>query len=267
LIYAQKFFSLKKKCKFACNQFKFKKMVFYIIGAIILVGVIAYVAVNHIPKKLHWILSIVLLATAGYLLFLINNSIMEPLRFNKEKKVRYTEIIQKLKVIRDAEVAHKTVTGEYTKNGEGLIQFIDTAQFAVTQTRNEVVSEKRGLITVDVEKRVIDTIGFEPVKALFAGKDYQNMLKIEGKENIKFIFAVDRIQKFGNLTEAVFEVKVDKKTVLEGLTDYLIRQELEAATGDEVRGAFISVGSLNEISENGNWPPYYDKADKQAKKQ
>jgi len=242
-------------------------MIFYIIGAIILVGLIAYVAVNHIPKKLHWILSIVLLATAGYLLFLINNSIMEPLRFNKEKQVRYTEVIKKLKVIRDAEVAHKTVTGNYTKNGEDLIKFIDTAEFAVTQTRNVDVSEKRGFITVDVEKRVIDTIGYEPVRALFAGKDYKNMLTIPGKEDIKFIFAIDVIKKFGNLTESVFEVKVDKKPVLKGMTDYLIRQEIEAATGDEVRGAFISVGSLNEISENGNWPPHYDNADKNLNKQ
>ena len=241
-------------------------MVFYIIGAIILVGVIAYVAVNHIPKKLHWILSILLLATAGYLLFLINNSIMEPLRFNKEKQVRYTEVIKNLKVIRDAQVAHKTVTGDYTKNGEDLIKFIDTAEFAITQTRNVVVSERRGLITVDVEKRVVDTIGHEPVRAIFAGRGYKNMLKVASNDKIKFIFSVDEIQKFGNLTEPVFEVKVDKKIVLEGMTDYLIRQELEAATGDEVRGEFISVGSLNEVSENGNWPPYYDKADKNLNK-
>ncbi|PCH78510.1 MAG: hypothetical protein COB98_00075 [Flavobacteriaceae bacterium] len=241
-------------------------MVFYIIGAIILVGVIAYVAVNHIPKKLHWILSIILLATAGYLLFLINNSIMEPLRFNTEKQIRYTEVIKKLKVIRDAQVAHKTVTGDYTKSGEDLIKFIDTAEFAITQTRNVLVKQKRGLITVDIEKRVVDTIGHEPVRAMFAGKDYKNMLKIASNNNIKFIFSVDEIQKFGNLTEPVFEVKVDKKIVLTGLTDYLIRQELEAATGDEVRGEFISVGSLNEVSENGNWPPYYDKADKNLNK-
>lgn len=241
-------------------------MVFYIIGAIILVGVIAYVAVNHIPKKLHWILSIALLATAGYLLFLINNSIMEPLRFNTEKKVRYSKVIKNLKVIRDAQVAYKTVTGNYTKSGEDLIKFIDTAQFAVTQTRNIVVSEKRGLISVDVEKRVVDTIGHEPVRAMFAGKDYKNILKVVGMDKVKFVFAVDEIEKFGRLTEPVFEVKVDKKTVLVGMEDYLIRQELEAATGDEVRGEFISVGSLNEVSENGNWPPYYDKADKHSKK-
>ena len=242
-------------------------MVFFIIGAIILVGVIAYVAVNHIPKKLHWILSIALLGAAGYLLFLINGSIMEPLRFNKEKQVRYAQVIKNLKVIRDAQVAHKTVTGDYTKSGEDLIKFIDTAEFAITQTRNIVVSEKRGLITVDVEKRVIDTIGHEPVRASFAGKNYKNMLKVAGMDKLVFVFAVDEIQKFGKLTESVFEVKVDKKIVLEGMEDYLIRQELEAATGDEVRGAFISVGSLNEISENGNWPPDYDKADKNLNKQ
>jgi hypothetical protein len=39
----------------------------------------------------------------------------------------------------------------------------------------------------------------------------------------------------------------------------LVKQEKESLAGDEVKGPYISVGSMEEVSSNGNWPPYYDK--------
>ena len=35
-------------------------------------------------------------------------------------------------------------------------------------------------------------------------------------------------------------------------------EELETVAVDGVDGAYISIGSLDEISTSGNWPPYYD---------
>jgi hypothetical protein len=37
-----------------------------------------------------------------------------------------------------------------------------------------------------------------------------------------------------------------------------IRQEKEALGGPEVRGEFVSVGSLDDVKTGGNWPPLYD---------
>ena len=42
----------------------------------------------------------------------------------------------------------------------------------------------------------------------------------------------------------------------------LVKQEKEAIGGEEVRGEYLRVGSLSEVSEDGNWPPFYDKGDK-----
>jgi hypothetical protein len=47
----------------------------------------------------------------------------------------------------------------------------------------------------------------------------------------------------------------------------LIYAEKEAFGGDEVKGSFISVGSLDEVSTAGNWPPFYDAAERQSKKE
>ena len=115
--------------------------------------------------------------------------------------------------------------------------------------------------TKEIEIRVVDTIGYEDVRATFVGKDYKNMLQIPGTDQ-KFKIEVGEIEKIAGLKAPVFEVKVDKGLILDGMDINLVRQEKEAIGGEEIRGEFIRVGSLAEVSEDGNWPPFYDKGDK-----
>ncbi|MCG8753203.1 hypothetical protein G1K86_13465 [Tenacibaculum finnmarkense] len=42
---------------------------------------------------------------------------------------------------------------------------------------------------------------------------------------------------------------------------HLIKQELEAKETDQIKGEFVSVGSLDDVTTGGNWPPSYDKAE------
>ena len=233
-----------------------------IVAGIIVTFLLAYVIVNFIPRKLHWLISIVLIAIAAFLVYKINYEIQKPINFNKEKKERYAKVIGQLKMIRDAEVAHKQVTGKYTNNGENLIKFVDTAQFALTQTRNVPKTiDVGGGITKEIEERVVDTIGYEDVRARFAGLDYKNMLNIPDTDQ-KFKIEIGEIEKIQGLKAPVFEVKVDKGLILKGMDINLVKQEQEAIGGEEVRGEFLRVGSLGEVSEDGNWPPFYDKGDK-----
>ena len=163
--------------------------------------------------------------------------------------------------MRDAEVAYKKVTGFQTSNGNSLISFIDTAKFALTQTRNVPKTiTVRGGLTKEIEERVVDTVGYEPVKASFSGSDYKNMLEIPGTDQ-KFKIELGEIEKIKGIVASVFEIKVDKEIILTGLDPNLVNQEKEAIGGEEVRGEYLRVGSLNEVSEDGNWPPFYDKGD------
>jgi len=234
-----------------------------ILAGIVVTGFIAYAIVNLIPRKFHWVISIILIALAALLVYKINFEIQKPVQFNKEKKIRYAKVIKNMKIIRDAEVAHKKVTGNYTADGEALIQFIDTAEFALTQTRNVPKTiNVGGGITKEIEERVVDTIGYEAVKNQFTGLDYKNMLKIPGTDQ-QFKIEIGEIQKIAGLKAPVFEIKVDKALILKGMDFNLINQEKEAIGGEEVRGEFITIGSLGEVSEDGNWPPFYDKGDNQ----
>ncbi|MBK5208390.1 MAG: hypothetical protein JJE44_02655 [Flavobacteriaceae bacterium] len=229
---------------------------------IVVTAFLAYAIVNYIPRKLHWILSVGLILISIFLVYKINFEITKPVKFNAEKKVRYAKVINNLKIIRDAEVAYKKVTGKYTADGESLIRFIDTAKFALTQTKYVPKTVKLGGgITKEIEERVVDTIGFEDVKNSFSGKDYKNMLKIPDTDQ-NFKIEVGEIEKIVGLKAPVFEVKVDKALILKGMDENLVKQEKEAIGGEDIRGEFIRVGSLTDVSEDGNWPPYYDKGDK-----
>ena len=237
------------------------KTILIIIVSILVVGLLAYVIVNKVPKKARPIISLLLWVVIIFLGYKIYYSIMAPIKFNQKKKVRYEKVINNLKIIRDAELAHKEVTGKFTDKPDNLVKFIDTAKFAITETRNEVVKvNKGGGIFVDEEKKVVDTVGFKDVRASFAGRDYKNMFNVPGTD-AKFKLETGFVEKVQGVKAPVFEAKIDKAIVLHGMDKDLIAQEKEAIGGTEVRGEFISVGSLEDVKTGGNWPPSYDGKD------
>jgi len=204
-----------------------------------------------------WIISI-------GLVYLIYDSINAPIRFGKVKKERYTEVIDRLKDIRDAQIAHRTVTGKFAKDFNGLVQFVDTAKFTLTETRDSSYMEYDENFRIDMlrEVKVIDTLGFVPVKdSLFKNSDRYKQLELlpegAGKEGSKFTMKSDQIDKNG-FKIAVFEARMPKEFVLHDQPKYLLQQEKEHISVEEVNGPDIIVGSLGEVSTNGNWPTVYD---------
>ena len=77
----------------------------------------------------------------------------------------------------------------------------------------------------------------------------------------KFEIAADIIDKSG-YRAPVFEVKVKKDVVLYDQPKDLRAQENARNSVEEVNGAYLKVGSLTDVSTNGNWPPIYDQKDK-----
>ena len=228
-----------------------------IIVSILLVGGLAYLIVNKLPAKLKPIVSVALWVVIVYFGYQIYQSIMTPINFNKEKKKRYALVIENLKTIRDAELAYASVNRKFTDKYQDLVNFIENDSFAITEVKNIVVTEQRGRITIDVEKRVVDTVGFEMVSSSFEGRNYKEMMNVPGTD-AKFELKTGTVEKVQGVKASVFEAKVDKAVVLEGLDKDLIRQEKEALGGINVPGEYIAVGSLEDVNSNGNWPPFYD---------
>ncbi|PCI10828.1 MAG: hypothetical protein COB73_02835 [Flavobacteriaceae bacterium] len=242
-------------------------LILFFVG-IVAIYFLAKAILKFVPKKVQPVITILLYGVAAYLAFLSYQSVMEPIHFNKEKEQRYAKVINSLKIIRDAQAAHRTVIGDYAKKGEDLIKFIDTAQFAVTKDTNIVVTVNLGGgLTGEEEVMRTDTIGYTDVRAAFVGRDYKNMLNVPGTDK-QFELNTGMVQKSHGDMRKVFEAKVDKAVVLEGLNPDLIRSEKKTEDNDQVKGTHIRVGSMTDVSDSGNWPPSYDIADMvKAKKQ
>lgn len=240
-------------------------MIFMIIAAVVAAFVLSIVVVKYLPLKLRPVVSVVLILLAAFLVYKIYNGVMGPINFNKEKTVRFSKVIKSLKIIRDAEIAYKEVNGVYSKDKAGLISFIDTAQRAIVETRDTVVKVNKGTkwqpLMVDVEKKVTDTIGYEPILTEFKDRDYKNMFKVPGLDGKEFELEIGEVEKVAGLKVSVFEARTDKESILKGMDKSLVKQEKEAITTDQIKGEFVSVGSLNEVTTGGNWPPSYDKGD------
>ena len=68
---------------------------------------------------------------------------------------------------------------------------------------------------------------------------------------------VDIISKNGYRVP-VFEVKVAKNVILFDQNQDLLKQENETLSVDGVNGSEIVLGSMTEVSTNGNWPTIFD---------
>jgi hypothetical protein len=234
-----------------------------IIVAIVAAVAVAFVVVKYLPLKLRWIPSVILLLLAIFLGVKIYDGILEPIKFNEEKIGKFSVVVDNLKIIRDAEVKYYEVNSQYTADKAGLINFINTARLAITETKTIVEQiNKGGGVIIDEEKRVTDTIGYEPVLKYFKNRNFKDMFKVPGTNGIEFEIEVGSVEKVPGLVVATFRARTPKKGILAGMNESLLKQEIEAVENDQIKGEFVSVGSLEEVTTGGNWPPAYDKKDR-----
>lgn len=201
----------------------------------------------------------ILIIFFGYKVY---SSINGPIEFNKVKNERYLKVIDRLKDIRNSQIAYKSINGIYCDNFDSLINFVETAQYTLIQKRDSSFLEYDRTFRIDMLREVIvvDTLGFASVKdSLFANSDrYKNMsmVPIDGVDE-RFLIKADVIDKNG-YNVPVFEVRVSKDIVLFDQNKDLLKQEKGLMSVDGVNGPDIVLGSLSDVSSNGNWPTTYD---------
>jgi len=209
----------------------------------------------RIIKGVLWLLIIIFA-------YKVYGSINGPIEFNKVKNERYLKVIDRLKDIRNAQIAYKSVNGIYCDNFDSLVNFVDTAQYTLIQKRDSSYLEYNRTFRIDMLKEVIvvDTLGFASVKdSLFRNSNrYKNMAQVPIHGiNENFKIKADIIDKNG-YNVPVFEVRVSKDIVLFDQNKDLLKQEKGLMSVDGVNGPDIVLGSLTEVSSNGNWPTTYD---------
>ena len=193
----------------------------------------------------------------------IYSSINGPIKFNKVKNERYALVINRLKDVRNAQIAHKDVKGYYANNFDSLVSFIDNGLFILTEEKDSSYLAYDRIYRIDMlrEVRIVRELGKVSVKdSLFKDNDsYKQMafIPIKGKEDEKFSISADIIDKNGYEAH-VFEVKVKKDVILYDQNKDLLKQENKVISVDGVNGSEIVLGSMTQVSTSGNWPTIFD---------
>ena len=193
----------------------------------------------------------------------IYSSINGPIKFNKIKNERYAVVINRLKDIRNAQIAHKDVKGYYANNFDELVSFVDNGLFTLIEEKDSSYLAYDRIYRIDMlrEVKIVRELGKVSVKdSLFKDNEsYKQMafIPIKGKEDERFSISADIIDKNGYEAH-VFEVKVKKDVILYDQNKDLLKQENKVISVDGVNGSEIVLGSMTEVSTSGNWPTIFD---------
>ena len=193
-------------------------------------------------RKIRLVLWVLVLGL-GYALF---NTIMNPIRFNKEKKDRSADVIERLKDVRKAQIAFKEVNRFYAQSFNELIPFVDSEKFTIVQRRDEELKYYNKVYREYQLKDTtyVDTLGYASIKDSIFGADYnlEKLRFIPHTENVELKLRAGKI-KSGKLNVHVFEARALKEEYLVGLDEDLVKN----AAKDLV------VGSMTSAKINGNW--------------
>jgi len=206
------------------------------------------------------VLQISLSIVAVVLAYFIYQSIQEPIQFEKAKKARYDDTVEKLKDIRKAELAYKEVYGKFTGSWDTLLNFIMNESVITVRKVGELndsmveqgLTERKAL---QMGLIIRDSVRVPALEAIF-GKDYDakslKYVPVPG-EPTEFHLGATVIITGSGIGVPVFQAKAHNNVILRGLNEQLvINLNDQRRTNEKYPG--LMVGSLTETVNNaGNW--------------
>ena len=205
---------------------------------------------------LNIVFTVIILVLAYFLM----ESIMKPIRFNKEKDAREAAIKQRLIDIRTAQEAFKSVKGYYTGSFDTLITFLETDSlplvFKMGSLTDEMIAAgittekeavKKGLISRDTS--------YIPVRDSIFDKGYpiDQLRYVPGMEKTEFQMAAARVMTTSMVLVNVFEAYVLNDVFLGDLDRQLVVNYNDQRT--KITGfPGMKVGDVKVPNNNaGNW--------------
>ena len=227
------------------------------------------------------IICAVLVIPIVLLIWLTVQSVMEPVNFNKHRAYRESVAIQRLKDIRDLQVAYKNVNGRYASTMDSLQLFyiqgkmkvvmsVGSKDDSLAMAKTEQLKKKFRNLKADKfnqklhelylagETNLVFSITTEiPVRdTIFHDRpDF----KIEDIAYIPFsggekVIMESTIKKVSGVNVPLFEASMPFKSLLKGLEPEQLRINLDAEREDQGRYKGLQVGSISAPNNNaGNW--------------
>lgn len=192
------------------------------------------------------ILLAIVVVVLGYFVF---ESIMAPIEFNKAKDKRYAAVIERLKDIRTAQGAYRSVNNKYTGSFDTLITFLKEGQFEVVKQ----IGSEDDSAAVAAKKVYREKIKVNVRDSLFKNYAVDSLRYVPYTGGVQFELAAGEIETGSKIKVKVFECKAHNDVILKGLDRQEIvnindlQKQLERFPG-------LQVGSMTEATNNaGNW--------------
>jgi hypothetical protein len=194
------------------------------------------------------IVKISLLVVILVLGFLVYESVMKPVRFNREVNNRSKEVIQNLMDIRMAQLTYKAINGRFTSSFDTLITFLKQGEIPVIK----IVPDPTD---TTFTRTIRDTLGYIPViDSLFnnrPGFKVEQIREVPFSDKATFTMDAGVIDK-GGVKVNVFEASTHYNLFLKGLDNQSVIN-LIASKEQIERFPGLKVGSMTEASTDGNW--------------
>lgn len=206
------------------------------------------------------VIQILLFIVAVVLAYFIYKGVQDPIDFEKAREARYEATIERLKQIRQAELAYKDIHGKFTGSWDTLINFVKYDSVRNVRKVGELTDSmiEAGLTEREaVEKGLLirDTIRESVVESLYGGSfDADKLKEIPVPDTTAYFdLGATTIKTGSGIEVPVFEAKAHNNIVLRGLDrQYVINMNEQRRLNEKYPG--LKVGSLTETVNNaGNW--------------
>ena len=225
------------------------------------------------------IICAVLVVPIVLLVWLTVQSVMEPVNFNKHRAYRESVAIQRLKDIRDLQVAYKNVNGRYASTIDSLKLFYNEGKMKITMNVGSKDDSLAWAHTQQIKKKYAYLKGEKlnaKLNELYHAGDqnlvFQIVTEIPVKDTIfhnRPDFKVDElafipfsgdsvimastVKRVSGVNVPLFEASMPWKSLLKGLNNQL-RINLDAQCEDQGKYKGLQVGSVESPNNNaGNW--------------
>lgn len=190
------------------------------------------------------VLSIIIIILA----YLVVDSILTPVNFNKSVEERSAKVIQNLKDIRNGQQFYKEFNNKYSGDFDTLIDFLRTSEIPIV---NKIPDPTDTTFT----RTINDTVGYVKVADSLYGHrqkfSIDSLRYIPFSEGTLFELKAGTIER-GGVVVPVYEAKAHYRHFLSDLDNQLTinliksREDIERYPG-------LKVGSMEEPSTDGNW--------------
>ena len=198
-------------------------------------------------------IALILILLNIILAYFVYNSINSEVEFQQVAKVRVAENVQKLKDLRQVQIAYKKVNNTYSNNFESLIDFLENDSMAIVKAIGEtpdsltdVQALELGIISRDTAYVLAKETVFD--EAYLSSRNEKFPLDLSALTTVPHSdqnYSVDAgmVEK-GKVVVQVFEISTTYGAVFTGL---------DAENKSFELGNLLKVGSMDEASLNGNW--------------